>query len=407
MRRWTCSRATGRRSRASSTSVRRGRMRTPAARRAIACACCASTTRRPMRTIPNKPNMVVLAAIHAREYTTAELVTRFAEWLVNGYGTDPEATWLLDNFRFHFLLQANPDGRKKAESGMSWRKNTDTDNGMCSANAYGVDLNRNFTWRFGTGGRRLERQCRATRRIAGPASPSEEEVAERCCATSSARRAAAARYAAACCPTGAPIPAPRRPTTAGCSSTSTASRSWCCGRGPTPPPRAPNAAALRTLGRRLAYFNSYRPVQWIGPVRGRRHQHRYGVRHHRRAELHDRAGAGVLRGLRDVRVDDVPAQLRRAQVRRAQPAGAVLRRRAGPTRRPWAPLRFRSCAARLRRVGVDRRRALQPEQRFRSRCRPSPARMRISTPRPGPSGAVPLPCARATARSVAAASRWW
>ena len=80
-------------------------------------------------TVPNKPNMVVLAAIHAREYTTAELTTRFAEWLVKGYGTDPEATWMLDNFRFHFLLQANPDGRKKAESGISWRKNTDTDNG--------------------------------------------------------------------------------------------------------------------------------------------------------------------------------------------------------------------------------------------------------------------------------------
>src|SRR6476661_9079951 len=27
---------------------------------------------------------------------------------------------------------------------------------------------------------------------------------------------------------------------------------------------APNGPALRTLGRRLAYFNNYRPVQWIG-----------------------------------------------------------------------------------------------------------------------------------------------
>ena len=87
---------------------------------------------------------------HAREYTTAELVTRFAEWLANGYGTDAEATWLLDNFRFHFLLQSNPDGRKRAESGISWRKNTNNTDGACSPNTFGVDLNRNFSWRFGT-----------------------------------------------------------------------------------------------------------------------------------------------------------------------------------------------------------------------------------------------------------------
>jgi len=126
-------------------------------------------------TVTNKPNMVVLAAIHAREYTTAELTTRFAEWLVNGYGNNAEATWLLDNFRFHFILQANPDGRKRAESGLSWRKNTDTDNGSCSANAYGVDLNRNFGWRFGTvAGGSSPDPCDVTYR--GPGAESEEEV---------------------------------------------------------------------------------------------------------------------------------------------------------------------------------------------------------------------------------------
>ena len=40
--------------------------------------------------------MVVFGSIHAREYTPAELLTRMAEWLVSGYGTDPEATWLVD-----------------------------------------------------------------------------------------------------------------------------------------------------------------------------------------------------------------------------------------------------------------------------------------------------------------------
>ena len=44
-----------------------------------------------------KPKLFVHGAIHAREYTTAELVTRFGEELVAGYGIDPDATWLLDH----------------------------------------------------------------------------------------------------------------------------------------------------------------------------------------------------------------------------------------------------------------------------------------------------------------------
>ena len=59
-----------------------------------------------------------MSAIHAREYATAELITRFAEYLVENYGTDPDITWLLDYNEIHLLLQANPDGRKHAETGI-------------------------------------------------------------------------------------------------------------------------------------------------------------------------------------------------------------------------------------------------------------------------------------------------
>ncbi|MEE8525868.1 MAG: M14 family zinc carboxypeptidase, partial [Thermoanaerobaculia bacterium] len=44
-----------------------------------------------------KPSFFAHFAIHAREYTTAELGTRFAEMLVDGYGVDPDITWLLDH----------------------------------------------------------------------------------------------------------------------------------------------------------------------------------------------------------------------------------------------------------------------------------------------------------------------
>ncbi len=76
-----------------------------------------------------KPRFFLMGAVHAREYVTAETVTRFAEYLLSNYGIDPDVTWLLDYYEVHLLAQANPDGRKKAESGYSWRKNTDRDDG--------------------------------------------------------------------------------------------------------------------------------------------------------------------------------------------------------------------------------------------------------------------------------------
>ncbi|MFO1340371.1 MAG: M14 family zinc carboxypeptidase, partial [Burkholderiaceae bacterium] len=71
-----------------------------------------------------KPKLFVNSAIHAREYVTAPLMLAFAKALLTGYGKDPEATWILDHHEIHLLLHTNPDGRKKAETGLYWRKNT-------------------------------------------------------------------------------------------------------------------------------------------------------------------------------------------------------------------------------------------------------------------------------------------
>lgn len=115
---------------------------------------------------------VLIAAIHARELATAELATRFAEELVNGYGTDPDATWILDHAEIHIVAQLNPDGRKKAESGLSWRKNVD--NAFCAnTNSRGVDLNRNSSFLFGGTGS-SGTQCSEIYR--GPSAASEPEV---------------------------------------------------------------------------------------------------------------------------------------------------------------------------------------------------------------------------------------
>ncbi|MCU0756967.1 MAG: hypothetical protein MUE46_17965 [Xanthomonadales bacterium] len=119
-----------------------------------------------------KAPFVLIGAIHAREYATAEIVTRFAEHLLAGYGTDPERTWLIDHSVIHLLPQTNPDGRKRAEAGVLWRRNTRS--GLCTtASQIGVDLNRNSSFLWGTGGSSTN-TCSDTYR--GPAAASEPEV---------------------------------------------------------------------------------------------------------------------------------------------------------------------------------------------------------------------------------------
>ena len=76
-----------------------------------------------------KSTFFLMAEIHAREYVTAETAARFAEYLVSNYGIDPDITWLLDYYHVYIVPMTNPDGRKLAESGDWWRKNTDSDDG--------------------------------------------------------------------------------------------------------------------------------------------------------------------------------------------------------------------------------------------------------------------------------------
>jgi carboxypeptidase T len=117
---------------------------------------------------PDRPRMVVFSSIHAREYAPAEVDTRFAEWLVNNYGSDPEATWLVDHNDFRLVLLANPDARKDAEQQIYQRKNLDTVNGPCEFQDMfsqpGVDLNRNFPfhWNILLGGGSDDDTCSQT-----------------------------------------------------------------------------------------------------------------------------------------------------------------------------------------------------------------------------------------------------
>ncbi len=210
---------------------------------------------------PNKPPMVLFGSIHAREYTPAELLTRYAEWLVNGYGTDPEATWLMDNYTFYLVLQANPDGRKKAETGLSWRKNVNNTNGSCSANSVGTDLNRNFPFHWNTvSGGSSGNACTETYR--GPLPQSEPE-------TQHLMRLVAGTPNASGVYSGGLFPDRRGDASSSAAPDDTQGLFldihsysqlvlWSWGDSTSP---APNGPALRTFGRRMAFFNGYRPQQ--------------------------------------------------------------------------------------------------------------------------------------------------
>ena len=108
-----------------------------------------------------KPIFFLMATIHAREITTSELAMRMAEWLLEGYGNDADATWLVDWHEIWIVPIANPDGHWLVELGMEYgssplyhRKNSNRSHGCTtwpsySFNHFGVDLNRNHSFEWG------------------------------------------------------------------------------------------------------------------------------------------------------------------------------------------------------------------------------------------------------------------
>lgn len=201
----------------------------------------------------DKPKLFVNAAIHAREYVTAPLVLEFARWLVNGHGVNADATWILDHHEVHLMLHTNPDGRKRAETGLSWRKNTN--NNYCGGtNTRGVDLNRNFgfSWNSTAGQGSSGNVCDLTYRGPSPSSEPETRAVE--------------TYVRSLWPDRrGPLATDAAPADTSGIHLDIHSYSqlvlWPWGTTTAP---APNAAALQTLGRKFAFFNGYTPQQSIG-----------------------------------------------------------------------------------------------------------------------------------------------
>jgi carboxypeptidase T len=201
-----------------------------------------------------KPKLFIMSSMHAREYAPAELNTRFAEYLLEQYNLDPDVTWLLDYQEIHLLLQANPDGRKHAEAGEYWRKNTNTnycppDPDYPLLSRYGVDLNRNYAFQWGVGPGSSSDPCDEVYRGPNAASEPETQAVQDYLLTQFPDQRADSLSASA-------------PITATGVFIDLHSYSplvlWPWG---FTGQAAPNEVALQTLGRKLAYFNGYPPTQ--------------------------------------------------------------------------------------------------------------------------------------------------
>ena len=133
--------------------------------------------------ISSKPPFFLMANIHAREVTTPEMAIRYIKYLTDGYlgqggyGFDPDVTWLVDHHVVYVLVSQNPDGHVNNEANTSvyWRKNVDNDDGCNDSSNWGVDLNRNSSFKWGCCGGSSGSPCSETYR--GPARSSEPETA--------------------------------------------------------------------------------------------------------------------------------------------------------------------------------------------------------------------------------------
>ncbi len=201
-----------------------------------------------------KPILFLMSGVHAREYAPPELTLRFAESLISRYGIDPDVTWMLDYQEVQMLFMSNPDGRKQAETGLSWRKNYN--NTYCAnTTSRGADLNRNysFSWNAcgGSGGCSSGTACADTYRGPSPASEPETQAVETYVRSIFVDTR------------GPGITATAALTTSGIFfDLHSYSRLVLWPWGATTNV-APNGVGMQTLGRKVAYFSDYTPQQSV------------------------------------------------------------------------------------------------------------------------------------------------
>jgi carboxypeptidase T len=100
-----------------------------------------------------EPEVMFDGTHHADEHMATEMTLATMHWLVDGYGHDPRITNIVDTREIWIVFVVNPDGAEYDIAGGTfhhWRKNRQPTPGTT---AIGTDLNRNYGYRWGGGGR--------------------------------------------------------------------------------------------------------------------------------------------------------------------------------------------------------------------------------------------------------------
>jgi hypothetical protein len=111
----------------------------------------------PGQPLGTRPEVLFTSLTHAREPGGMQTILYFLCRLLEGYGTDPELTYLVDAREIWFVPVVNPDGYAYNEqtwldtgSFGLWRKNLRNNDSNPNINSKdGVDLNRNFGFQWG------------------------------------------------------------------------------------------------------------------------------------------------------------------------------------------------------------------------------------------------------------------
>ena len=101
----------------------------------------------------SEPEVLFDGGHHADEHMGVEMVLKIMRWLVLGYGTDTRITNIVNSREVYLVFSMNPDGANY-DIGHGkfhyWRKNRQPTPGT---GYVGTDLNRNYGYRWGGGGR--------------------------------------------------------------------------------------------------------------------------------------------------------------------------------------------------------------------------------------------------------------
>lgn len=100
-----------------------------------------------------EPKVLYTAIHHAREPMSLMETIFFMWYVLENYNNNPALTYLVDHMQLYFVPCINPDGyvynqTTNPNGGGMWRKNRRLNSG----GSYGVDLNRNYSYGWGTTG---------------------------------------------------------------------------------------------------------------------------------------------------------------------------------------------------------------------------------------------------------------